>query len=372
MSIPQDFVTDNNPTAIFHIEKTIGTPDYVKSAAVIQKEDVDDRANVAFADPVNRLWPIYSKVATWCSAADFFGKRIIGNEKVASNIRNAARIWEIEEDVAKVEEVFNSLEKQASSPDKNYALVVDFGGEFGNSQPTGFYPINEYGEILTSAENMMKDASTGALPSEYFRTASVALVKAAREHGVHMDELHNRIVRYGTLRMPDFQKAAASIEERRKDGLSDDKALEYTEILEGAEAEFSKNASEGIETAVIANDKWVDLWCSLDREYDVKYANVTNPFDAFYCGQAVSDIEKMATTHLIISDILVPRGELTSLTDREIEQRFNAEDAETIKSAKQHCGTYRDELGITEAHKRLDTLDKEATQELLSLMASRN
>lgn len=371
MSCLQDFVTDNNPTAVFHADREIGIPDYVKSAEVITSESLEEYSAAGFADKVNRRFPVFSKAATWLSAAYFLGNKL-DDAAVLGSIKAAAASFDMEDDMKQLEGLFSPLEKQASEPAVKYALTTDFGGAFGRDVQN-FYPIHDFGSVIGSSELMLKDAGEEALPLEFLRVAAVNLLKAADEHGVPVEELHPKLQKLGTLRMPNFAGPMHAMYERKKyAGLPEAELQEYKDITEGAEAEFAKQAFESMEETILSVDKWVDLWCELDREKNVKYATVTNPYEAFYQGITVAEFDKQAAENFFIGDIMVPTFELNSLDDSDLDAKFSKSDASVIKEAKSR---YRQGVtpiaGNGDASRELAKLDHQTQKDLLGLMLSK-
>lgn len=368
MSHLSDFVSDNNPTAVFHVDKKLGIPDYVKSASVITPEDVADLAPVAFAAPGVSKFPIFSKAATWFSAAYFYGNKM-EDKDIEDRIKNASVVFGCADDVSQVKSLFSDLEKKASAPAVKYALTADFNGQFGRGVQN-FYPISNYGEILGSSEMILKDASEGALPLEYFRTASVNLIKAANEHGVPVDELHDKLIAAGTLCTPDWEMAERGIEHRKQAGLSEDKLQEYRDVVLGARAEFEKSGSVITEESIENNDRWVDIWCDLDRDYGIKYAGIPTPYQSFYAGLSLAEFEKAASEHVFIGDVMVPREELMMLQPHTIDEHFTKEDASVIKSAREYIAHVS---GVTSestgrCSDELSKLDADTSHDLLKVL----
>jgi hypothetical protein len=361
----KDFTTDNNPTAVYHADSKLGIPEYVKSAELITPEVTKDLASVAFAEPRQRLFPVFSKAATYLSAAYLYGNKI-ENPVVESNIKRAAELFGISEDVKQLDDLFASLTKQASEPGVKYALTTDFEGEFGLGVQN-FYPIGNYGEIVGSSELMLKDAHEDALPIEFLRSASIKLVKAAGEHGVDLTTLHPKLTSLGTLRMPDFETAANAIGYRKQAGLNEDQLDEYRDILAGAEAEFSKFASHTSEDTIMEMDKWAELWCLLDRENGIKYASVPNPYASFFTGMTMDEFEKAAASNVFVGGVMVPDFEVGSLKDEMLDANFSADDAKIIKSARELAKT----SGTTScslASDALSKLDEATSKDLLRVM----
>ncbi len=104
-----------------------GRPAYVKLA---QDTDETKIPGSAFADPMSRLYGIYSKEATYCSA--LLAHQEDPGEEVKAKLAAAAHLWGIEPDLQAAFEKLASAHRHAGPDelaDTDYALVADHGGK---------------------------------------------------------------------------------------------------------------------------------------------------------------------------------------------------------------------------------------------------
>ena len=327
-----DFVKDQNPRPVYLADQLVGLPEYVKTANTLVVEDLKGLQDIAFADPAAREYPVHTKAATWLSAAYCLGTD--SDEKKMGIIKAAADTWGISEDIDALEIALASHVKAASEPVSRYALTVDFG-EHGPGGTRNFYPINDPSEIAVAARNMTKGAADRTLPLEYFRAGSIELVKAAREMHMDMNDIHPRVLAIGEERLPDFDNALEIAELRKHAGVD-------TEGLE-----LYKLAALGAQNEPQEIDKWLDLWLDLDHTYQVKYSSVLlpDPFVAFFAGESLAVIDKMATEMVLVGDVMIPKTVFAGVPSVRIEQHFSKsacvsiQEAQGVASATPHLAT---------------------------------
>jgi hypothetical protein len=325
----------------------------VKTADVLTAESVAVYPDVAFADPVRREFPIFDKASTWLSAA-YFLNGDFDNPAVEARIKDAADQHDILDEFQKIESAAQA-QKSASAPApkdfEKYALTVDFAGEFGK-RVENFYPLTLEEDVIASAHQMHKDASSDKLPVELFRAGAVDLVKAANEFGVQSHLIHDSVWAIGTERMPDFDHA---------------RAIAATRVWGGAEAvdvELYKDAADAAEADPTKIDECINLWLQLDDAHNVKYSRtVLDPYQAFYAGPDAQSIEKMARENVIIEDVLVPAAMLTLPTDKTIRQNFEKGAAAVIMEARKFACEYP-QL----ASREIEKLSQSQRQDLLRIL----
>jgi len=322
------------------------------------------RTPVAFADPHAKLHPIHTKAATWLSAAYVFSHGLETPE-IEASLTKAAKLWGIQEDLETLKVLKPEVEKKASNTsERQFALQVDFGETRGGFK--NIYPINNCGEVITSAETLMKDASiyTKKMPVEFFRDASLAIVKAALKHGVTEDELHPRILASGVDRMPNFDHAREVARMRKYAGANDEEVSIYTDIVNAAEDEWDKKGSLDNKNELF--EPLANLWHAADEQLGVKYARLAPDFyTAMFSGEPVEGIVKAAREVVVISGVMIPKTEIASLSDRRIEQNFT-------KSAQEEIKTLRD-LAMEKPEqvtKKAAEMENEARVALLSVLSS--
>lgn len=321
-----DFVKDRNPFPIYQADRMVGLPDYVKQAAQISPGELDDMDSIAFADGAAREFPIHTKAATWLSAAYAAGTGLFDNPVVPGHIgeriKSAAAFHEITSDVDTLLAAFASHVKEAAAPEISYALSVDFGDHGGALGVQNFYPLQDVYDIVKSARDMLNDLEGGRLPVNYFRDASQELVKAARAESVNFDDIHPRVLAAGDERLPDYEHALLCADLRKNAGVDDEGLELYKAAALGAKHEPGEIA------------RWVDLWLDLDSTYGVKYAqHQPNPYEAFFAGPQVPDLDKVASAVVVIESVMVPKAVIADLPEDAIRRNFSKEAADKITEA---------------------------------------
>ena len=315
-----DFVTDQNNKPLYLADQLAGLPEYVKTASPIETDQLAALQPNAFGDPAVREYPIHTKAATWLSACYALGT---GREDEAlwGTLNKAAAFHGITEDLTALAGVFAEHNKAASAPVRAYALTVNFG-DTGDLGVRNFYPIDNPYSICKSARDMVNDYAADRLRIEHFRPAAIELVKAARANFVDSIDIHPRVLAVGEERIPDFSSAEQVAELRKNAGVDDEGVVLYKEAAAGALAEPS------------AADKWLDLWLDLDATYNVKYSALQpSPYEAFYAGDTLSDIAKLASEMVLIEGALIPREALRAVPEDLIKRAFRKETADVLIAA---------------------------------------
>jgi hypothetical protein len=356
-----DFITDHNPSSLYSVFNTLDTeeiPEYVKQANQMNEEDVAGLRSIAFADILNREFPIHTKEATWLSAA--YAKGLDGiRPKVYERIKAAAKKHGISEDLDYMESKMDETVKSASQsgPKKklheDFALTIDFEGDVGVKS---YYPIKNAAQTVDSSMRLMRDEKDGRIPIEIVKSAAVEIVKAAKVQGVFDDQLPQRVWSLGAERVPDFDKAAQVAEQRRwVSDISEEAINLYKEVVKSA----SEDSVDNI-------DRWVECWNHLDKLHNVKYSSVIiDPYQAFFSGEKVDNLKRASEENIILQDVLVPVGVFTNLPKETIEKHFNKYAAETIIELQKKASE-----NTEEANKGFGAFTETQTRTLLKLLAS--
>lgn len=101
-------------------------PEYVKSAQVLTADDASEIPATAFADSFNKKFAIDSKANCWCSALYFYGNQcnnLPTSKQAETRLLNAARIWNIVEDVETIKRAF-----ELQTIPVSYAISFDYKG----------------------------------------------------------------------------------------------------------------------------------------------------------------------------------------------------------------------------------------------------
>jgi hypothetical protein len=317
-----DFVKDQNPKPIYLADELVGLPEYVKTASQILPDDLVNLADVAFGVPSLREYPVHTKEATWLSAAYAMGSGAWhADAHLEQTVRKAAALHEIEPDLQKLEDAFAAQNKQASAPTPRFALSVDFGDTAGLGLQH-FYEINDPYQITKAARDMVNDLSDGRLRIEFFQPAAVELIKAARSHDMDLGDIHMQVRCLGEERLPDFESALQVAELRKSAGVPEEAIELYKEAARGAQTEPEQIP------------RWLDLWLDMDATYGVKYSShQPDPFQAFFAGDLLSDIDKAASEMVLINDVLIPASVLPAVTEDAVRKNFRKEAADKLAQA---------------------------------------
>lgn len=106
--------------------KQVSMPEYVKSAGVLSKEDLQDIPSDAFADGLNKKFALNTKANCWCSALYFYGNQCnnsSASKQAEVKLLKAAQIWGISSDVQQIKTAFD-LETIPAS----YAISFEYRG----------------------------------------------------------------------------------------------------------------------------------------------------------------------------------------------------------------------------------------------------
>lgn len=349
----KDFVRDANPKPLYKAGSLASLPQYVKDYAMPSEEEVVKLASAAFADKQNKLHPIHTKEATILSGIYLHGIGE-GSSKMMEAVKSAASVFGVLGDLDSVlSELSSNTEKSASEssvsgPSDVYAITVEFDSE----KTASFYPINNDVQVRASAVALNNHLLEGKIPSDWAYGAAVNIVKAANSFGLHNDDLPARVRRMGIELLVDIEHAKEAAELRQYDGVPPECVELYKDIVKVAE-ENPDNVQDCIK-----------LWSDLDMTHGVKYASTFTPEEAFYAGERLDKIEKMASEVILLKDIMIPAAAFTTLPEESITYNFRKEAAQTIREAIKLAS-----VNTADATGKLASLDEENQSELLKLLA---
>lgn len=133
---PHDVYDDANFQALYAIDKLVGLPNFVKSAAVADHDEIKNLPTEVFGDGINRKFPCHTKQATYLSNAYFQQSRGAYNTKqaelVQGRIDHYAKYWHISSLVGNFNKswskvaAFNADDGQL--PDEDFAIVAEHEG----------------------------------------------------------------------------------------------------------------------------------------------------------------------------------------------------------------------------------------------------
>lgn len=341
-----DIISDQNPTALYEVGIRAGDklPQYVKEASVLQPEDVVDLKDFAFADQANRLHPIHTKAATYLSAV-YLAAAGLDNTPAFTAAKKAASAHGISEDVDYALTLIPKAEKSASEDKPLYALEFDILDDHIQA-----FPLNTEVQVYKSACDIDSLLNKGMSDVEWLTSATMNLVKRAKELRMSTAELPARIWRLGEERNVDFAKAADAVCTRSFAGVSD--VSQYEEAV--------KSAAEGS----ISVDEALRKWADLDMINGLGYRNMLTPKEAFHSGYSMEATVKFANENVHISGVLVPMVAVKKLAAENIhiKRAFRKENAEQIISLLEG------EKSASELSSSLATLPVAHQKEILNLL----
>jgi hypothetical protein len=363
----KDFVRDQNPTPIYHADSIQGMPQYVKEAKFLTVEDIESLHSAAFADRVKRLHPIHTKVAALLSGVYLAGKGVTEGP-VWDNVKSACDFYNVSEDLGKLVATFTQVKEAHQVEEKPEAWAVHV--KWNEEQEGHYYPINTAAEIKEAAVALDQDFNRNRIPLELFRAGAINVVKAAKVHGVSMLELPRVISDVGILRLPNLEYADTMLYTRKAAGVPDEGIEVYKLCID-----MAKEA--GTDEAVA---KAVDFWKDLDEQHGLSYrkqangAQLPTPYDCFYTGMTVEELEKTAQAHVVLHGVMVPVADFvyalgldTGDTDT-IYREFNKEAADKVASACMGNGSMGPENYAIEVSSNLSELPEWQQKRLLGIV----
>lgn len=346
----KDFVRDANPKPLYKVGSLKSIPEYVQDYTIPTPESLENLSSAAFADKENKLHPIHEKAATILSAVYLHGTGKAVSKEM-DNVKAAASIFGVSKDLEQIlADLGAETEKSASTvsaPQTNYAITV----EFEEGKQACYYPISNEVQVRDSAVALNNHLLTGKIPSDWVHTSAVNIVKAAQTFNVSANDIPSRIRSIGTERMVDLDHAKEAAALRQYDGVDSEGVKLYEDLVKAAEED-----PDSVEECI-------KLWSDLDMSHGIKYANTFTPEEAFYAGERLDRIEKLAGETVIIKDVMVPLNSFTSLNDETVKTFFRKEAAQTISEALTLAA-----VNPADATKKIAALDEENQTELLKLL----
>lgn len=347
-----DFRNDNNTYGIDFVKKALKDklPSYISSNEQEDGKDLTKVASSAFADELNREYPINTKKNTWYSIAYFYTQ---GNKKYASvkakeieqQLLLASMVHGIKDDAKEIIDCIVNIDgmNKVAHEEKEYA--IERNGK-------GFLPINSENEIINSAKEL--DANYLKLEPTLAKTAAIKIVKKAKELGIDNREyLSQHILAQGTERLFNYNYAIKVAAEReKKTGCS-----LYHTIVDMAEEEYSKG-----------NDilKFASEFYKLDKTFNIaNYGTygVQDPCEIFYSGFEKTAADNFMENNVLFKDIFIPIKEFKSEKFKEnVTNYFPKKTASVILK-----GCEGDSFEIKNA---LSSLEEQTKLDLLKILVS--
>jgi len=175
--------------AHFHaVSRILNLPEFVKQADFTQQVETNELPTEAFADVLDRKFPIHTKAAAYLSYAYFLSQQD-GLDKQASlrcaqGFDRAREYWGLHEEF---EQTKKAMVKKAEPNVSEFAMVVDT--EAGQER---FFPVNTPYEIIKSAEALVvnRHRFDYALRSQGAKNIVKAAAKAGLPFSALPETLH--------------------------------------------------------------------------------------------------------------------------------------------------------------------------------------
>lgn len=289
----RDFVSNNNPTAVYKIidffQNNDIMPDFLDNYEIPSSEDLRKYASTAFADETGRKFPILDPASTVLSAACYFGEG--GNEiRIEEEIMKAAEAQGVSDWVHLVKEVLKEEEanllKQASF-NEQFALVVDDGDTVH-----GYLPVDTYFSIQESARGLSDAIRNRSLPLTKAASAATIIVKRAYEMNMSDTDLPDVVLAFGTKRIFDPSVAEAQLALRKR-------------LVDSETAKVYEGIFKSAATHTGDLEDHVEMLEDMDRDFiDFAKHGYTGLLDAYSClhgGITEESFEKLASEYIVLS-----------------------------------------------------------------------
>lgn len=225
MSYKIDQSHDDSHRELYTYLTGINLPSYVKEASLEEICPSAITPKTAYADSLNKWFPVNTKSRVYVSNAFFvnklaalqdkFGKQY--TTKVAAQIKRAAELFNITEEL----EEYNKTAEQAFSQDyKEYDITVKIA-----ETDTSLFMIKTASDVTRCAKEFTN--TIHKYPFEWRRSICEQFVKAAEELGI--DELPDLVLKYAGQYYPDIVNVKDELT-RRAHKLPFDKKARYNEL----------------------------------------------------------------------------------------------------------------------------------------------
>lgn len=280
-----DFLTDNNPIYLNHfLQDNSEIAGLIKGASV-STSDLSELDAKAFADPINREYPI-NTAENALKSYTYFKTAGVVSPRLEKELQKAAAFHTIIDLFQKVDA---ELEKSAAiESEDDYALIADLDG---SGTDLGFYPINNAFNLEKSASELVEDMHF--MPALHFRTASYSIVKKAEELNM-LDRIPRLVKAAGSDKLPDLDRFEQSVAQRIN--LLNDRETKEAQL----EVACYKHIVEEVKKASVSqNDPEICLWLETMKQADEdngfdKMAYFSHPFVEYYSGVSDAELEKLA------------------------------------------------------------------------------
>lgn len=221
---------DYSHKELYQFLSGVNLPSFVKEAELEEATSFKTLKSAAFADPLNRLFPINTRDRVYVSNAYFVNKsaelaKVYGEgyvQKVASAINKAAEIFEISQDL----QAYNKIAVDRLDADYEDNSIV-----FKIAQDNfDLFTIKTAADVTNEANRFA--GSINNYPFEWRRDIATEFVKAAEKLGV--DELPDLVLKYAGQYYPDIEWVKYELN-RRMTKLSEENQQTYKELISDVE-----------------------------------------------------------------------------------------------------------------------------------------
>lgn len=171
---------------IYRLLTTYDVPEYVKAASSADALGDENTHRTGFADPINRNYPIHTKVATWFSAVRYM--ELVPDSQdheVGGRIVAAAIKFGIADPIAKLAQARRDTQPVlnrddlATRPDADFGLILYLEGEAYRT-----HPLRNDDEIKAAALQLSLWRSSYIYPDR--RTLATAILDKAAAHTIDL------------------------------------------------------------------------------------------------------------------------------------------------------------------------------------------
>lgn len=212
-----DVISDTSRRQFVGIVSIIGPenlPSYVRQYGIPDEKTASAFDDAAFADRVNREYSLESPGATYLSAAylAYNNKGNIPDSQAAYNIKRAAAVWGIADDVEKAVKIIHDHFEKLAAPrepqDSDYGLIVyDQAGTKKRK-----YPMFCGKDVEKAAAYF--EENRGAYPANVRKFLTGRILQKAAEYGVPDEALPMCIFKEAGVCVPDRQAIVDELDNR--------------------------------------------------------------------------------------------------------------------------------------------------------------
>lgn len=316
-----DILQDNTRAVLLSIGDNCDVPDYVMKSDVVEKSASYDFRDTLFADDIHRRFPLDSKASTWLSAAYFAKTAELDyddkstRDYVWGNIKRAADIYGISDDVEKVYSDIASPKQEKSAAD-----VESNWGDFG----LRIYPMFD-AEGVKQASDYFERNCYRLLPATRHKVAK-NIVRKAAEYSVPYGE---KVRMEAELGIPDRSFLVENMLDRVRRFDDPVKQAAVAKLTEGVLEASTEEISENIEKIAHTIEDF-------DRELglDLKYNREVLPPSHFCFDISVKEAEDQINDSVEIDGHVFSVSKLAELPEEVYTNALGDDFGSRIKTAE--------------------------------------